>query len=102
MKLKSINYVQKIIDGKIRNQNQPYYLRHSPPDLQLKTNKLLIQSNHDGITMYEWNIDGKSEFEIANTLQGMSICATSYIAKGASIEDAIEFIASSLIGQLKN
>ena len=51
---------------KIRNQSQPYYSRPTPPDLQLETNKSLIQSSCDGNTIYKWNIDGKLEYEIAN------------------------------------
>ena len=55
---------------KIRNLNlnQSYYPRLTPLDLQRETNKSLIQSCYDENTIYECNMDGKLEYEIANTL----------------------------------
>ena len=86
----------------VRNPSQPYYSRPTPPDLQLKTNRSLIQPSYDGNTVYQWNIDGKSKYEIANTLKEMGICETSYIAKGVSVKDATKLLVSGFIGQLKN
>ena len=36
----------------------------------------------------------KSEYKIANALQEMGICVTSYITKGICIENAAKFLAS--------
>jgi len=40
-----------------------------------------MQPSYDGNTIYQQNIDGKSEYEIANTVQEIGIGATSYITK---------------------
>ena len=53
-------------------------------------------------TIYQWNIDGKLEYRIANILKEVGICATSSTAKGVSVEDAARLLASGFTGQFKN
>ena len=87
---------------KIRILSQPYYSRCTAPNLQLETNKSLIQSGNDGNTIYQWNMDGKLEYEIVNTLQHMGICARSCITNGVSVENATKLLAFGFTSQLKN
>ena len=65
-------------------------------------NRSLIQPSYDENTIYQWNIDGKSEYEIANTLQEMTICATSYIPKEVSAKDAAKLLTFGFTDHLKN
>jgi len=59
--LNKINYGNKSI---MRN----YYSRPSPPDLQYEERGTFSIDHFDGQSVYTWNIDGKSEHEILNTL----------------------------------
>jgi len=65
--------------NKIRHWNLSsscnYYPRPSPPDLQYKERGSFAFASFDGTSVYTWNIDGKSEHKILNTLQEMTMAA---------------------------
>ena len=46
----------------------PYYSKQTPPDLHLESAKTIITENFAGDSIYEWNIDGRSDHEIFVTL----------------------------------
>jgi len=58
-----------------------YYSRPSPPDLQYEERGTFSMNHFDGQSVYTWNLDGKSEHEILNTLQEMTMAITAYKAR---------------------
>ena len=63
-----------------RGNTRNYYPRPTPPDIQYEE-KAIFKSSYDGTSVYEWNIDGKSEYEILNTLQEIGMAVTAYKTK---------------------
>jgi len=58
--------------------------------------------NHfDGQSVYTWNIDGKAEHEILNTLQEITMAMTAYITRGLDSRTQAIPIINGLQGQLK-
>jgi len=58
--------------------------------------------NHfDGQSIYTWNIDGKSEHEIFNTLQEMILAMTAYKIRGLDSRTQAIAVINGLQGQLK-
>jgi hypothetical protein len=63
------------------NWRQPqklYYSRATHPDVALEEKLLIMQNNYNGNNIYEWNIDGCSEYNIMYKLQQMTMVATAY------------------------
>ena len=46
-----------------------YYSKPTPLDIQYEERKWYWENSYDGHGVHEWNIDGKSEYEIINTLK---------------------------------
>jgi len=69
---------------KIYKKEIPYYSKQTPPDLNLGSAKTIITENFVGDSIYEWNIDGRSDHEIFITLQRMLIAYTAYSTKRAT------------------
>ena len=80
----TLNVITKIFDdeqnlaiNKINYGNKStmrnYYSRPSPPDLQYEERGTFSMNHFDGQSVYTWNIDGKSEHQILNTLQEMTM-----------------------------
>ena len=71
--------------NKIRNWNRGetknYYPRPTPLNLQYEERGNFTSSHFDGSSVHQWNIDGKSEHEILNTLQEMIMACATYKAK---------------------
>nr|KYP59363.1 hypothetical protein KK1_014797 [Cajanus cajan] len=62
----------------------------------------LNNSSFNANNIYEWNIDGKSEYNIMHMLQHMTMVCAAYQTAHESFEEAIaNIIVSGFIGQLK-
>ncbi|QHN82230.1 uncharacterized protein DS421_20g693950 [Arachis hypogaea] len=77
------------------------YNRVSAPDLALEERELgFVSFNANNV--YEWNIDGKTEYNIMSMLQHMTMVGTAYQAAHETSEEAIaNVIVSGFSGQLK-
>ncbi|QHO07564.1 polyprotein [Arachis hypogaea] len=77
------------------------YNRVSAPDLVLKERELgFVSFNANNV--YEWNIDGKIEYNIMSMLQHMTMVGTTYQAAHETSEEAIaNVIVFGFSGQLK-
>ncbi|QHO12782.1 polyprotein [Arachis hypogaea] len=77
------------------------YNRISAPDLALEERELgFVSFNANNV--YEWNIDGKTEYNIMSMLQHMTMVGTAYQAAHETSEEAIaNVIVSGFSGQLK-
>ncbi|QHO56759.1 uncharacterized protein DS421_3g76470 [Arachis hypogaea] len=77
------------------------YNRVSAPDLALEERELGFV-NFNANNVYEWNIDGKMEYNIMILLQHMTMVGTAYQAAHETSEEAIaNVIVSGFSGQLK-
>ena len=75
----------------------------SPPDLAID-NRLsaLNQSRFNASSVYEWNIDGMSEYNILRLLQQMTMAANAYKTQSGTSDKAIaEILIAGFTGQLK-
>ncbi|QHN79036.1 uncharacterized protein DS421_19g666610 [Arachis hypogaea] len=77
------------------------YNRVSAPDLALEERELgFVSFNANNV--YEWNIDGKTKYNIMSMLQHMTMVGTAYQAAHKTFEEAIaNVIISGFSGQLK-
>lgn len=73
-KMNSKNFRQNWRTAETRN----YYPRPTPPDIQYEERAKFHTKSYDGTSIYEWNIVGKSEYEILNTLQEMGMAKIAY------------------------
>ena len=68
---KSINNLEAF---KTRN----YYPRPTFPDMQFEERNQYTQASYTSGTIYEWNIDGMTEYNILTKLQEMTMVSTAY------------------------
>jgi hypothetical protein len=85
------NYKGKYVTHTSITRN--WYSKPTPPDVQIKERELGIRAAYRAYALYEWNIDGLSEYEILNVLHEMMMVANVY--KGVNKSD--HQVASSLI-----
>jgi len=76
-----------------------YYTRPSPPDLQYEEQCTFSMNHFDEQSVYTWNLDGKSEHEILNTLQEMTM--TAYKTRGLDQRTQAIAVINRFQGQLK-
>ena len=76
-----------------------YYPRPTPPDLQFEEKR--HESCYDGGSIYEWNLDGKSELQILNILQEMGMAMNAYKIKKLDEKHATRLLIAGFTGQLK-
>ncbi|KAH6823414.1 hypothetical protein C2S53_000152, partial [Perilla frutescens var. hirtella] len=70
------------------------------PDLGIS--KHISQSRYNDSSIYEWNIDGLTEYNILNTLQQMTMAANAYkTQKGTHDKTIAELLIAGFSGQLK-
>ena len=78
-----------------------FYHHSTPLDLLLEEKSLSIKS-FSAKNIYEWNIDGQTEYQIMNTLQHMTMCTTAYsTTHNCSEETIVEILVAGFSGQLK-
>ncbi|KAH9681204.1 hypothetical protein KPL71_026881 [Citrus sinensis] len=75
----------------------------SPPDLAIDNRpSALNQSRFNASSVYEWNIDGMSEYNILGLLQQMTMAANAYKTQSGTSDKAIvEILIAGFTGQLK-
>ncbi|KAH9745028.1 hypothetical protein KPL70_003914 [Citrus sinensis] len=62
----------------------------SPPDLTIDNRpSALNQSRYNASSVYEWNIDGMSEYNILGSLQQMTMAANAYKTQSGTFDKAI-------------
>ncbi|KAH6800844.1 hypothetical protein C2S52_001308 [Perilla frutescens var. hirtella] len=70
------------------------------PDLGIS--KPISQSRYNASSIYEWNIDGLTEYNILNTLQQMTMAANAYKTQVGTHDKTIaELLIAGFSGQLK-
>jgi len=76
---------------------------HSPPDLALDNRPSAInQSRFNASSVFEWNIDGMSEYNVLGLLQQMTMAANAYKTQSGTSDKAIaEILIAGFTGQLK-
>jgi len=72
-------------------------------DIFISTEPTVIsQHKYNASSLYEWNIDGMSEYNILNTLQQMTMAATAYKTQTGTSDKAIaELLIAGFSNQLK-
>ncbi|KAH9724150.1 hypothetical protein KPL70_007381 [Citrus sinensis] len=75
----------------------------SPPDLAIDNRpSALNQSRFNASSVYEWNIDGMSEYNILGLLQQMTMATNAYKTQSGTSDKAIaEILIAGFTGQLK-
>ncbi|KAH9659891.1 hypothetical protein KPL70_024027 [Citrus sinensis] len=75
----------------------------TPPDLAIDNRpSTLNQSRYNASSVYEWNIDGMSEYNILGLLQQMTMAANAYKTQAGTSDRAIsEILIVGFTGQLK-
>ncbi|KAH9686899.1 hypothetical protein KPL70_014561 [Citrus sinensis] len=75
----------------------------TPPDLSIDNRpSALNQSRYNASSVYEWNIDGMSEYNILGLLQQMTMAANAYKTQAGTSDRAIsEILIAGFTGQLK-
>ena len=106
----SLNVISKLFEedsplaiNKIRQGNSSttrnFYPKPTPPDLQYEEIGTFVTNSFDGQSIYTWNIDGKSEHEILNTLQEMTMAMTAYKTRGLESRNQAIAIINSFQGK---
>ncbi|PKI55759.1 hypothetical protein CRG98_023850 [Punica granatum] len=57
---------------------KPYYTTISAPDLVLEEKLNIVQNRYSANAIYQWNIDGQSEYNILSVLQQMTMVSNAY------------------------
>ncbi|KAH9792266.1 hypothetical protein KPL71_004053 [Citrus sinensis] len=75
----------------------------SPPNLTIDNRpSALNQARYNASSVYEWNIDGMSEYNILGVLQQMTMAANAYKTQSGTSDKAIaEILIAGFTGQLK-
>ncbi|KAH9704492.1 hypothetical protein KPL70_011491 [Citrus sinensis] len=75
----------------------------SPPDLTIDNRpSALNQARYNASSVYEWNIDGMSEYNILGVLQQMTMAANAYKTQSGTSDKAIaEILIAGFTSQLK-
>ncbi|KAH9659331.1 hypothetical protein KPL70_023821 [Citrus sinensis] len=75
----------------------------TPPDLAIDNRpSALNQSRYNASSVYEWNIDGMSEYNILGLLQQMTMAAKAYKPQAGTFDRAIsKILIAGFTGQLK-
>ncbi|KAH9781470.1 hypothetical protein KPL71_008488 [Citrus sinensis] len=75
----------------------------TPPDLAIDNRpSALNQSRFNASSVYEWNIDGMSEYNILGLLQQMTMAGNAYKTQSGTSDKAIaEILIAGFTGQLK-
>ena len=77
-----------------------WYLKPTPPDLQFEERHTFTNSSYSPDLIYEWNIDGMSEYEIINLLHEMTLLTNVYKNHGKQDHQIAHLIVIGFTGQL--
>lgn len=76
------NMVSKLGGRAPRPKTRNYYPRPSFTDVQFEERSSFIENSYSGESIIEWNIDGVSEQQVLDTIQNMTMAATTFKLKG--------------------
>ncbi|KAL4652134.1 hypothetical protein ACB092_01G210900 [Castanea dentata] len=79
-----------------------WYPKPTPPDLQFEERHTFVNSSYSPDLIYEWNIDGMSEYEIINLLHVMTMLTNVYKNHGKRDHLIAHLIVTGFTGQLKS
>jgi hypothetical protein len=78
-----------------------FYSRPTPPDLQFEERELTVRNAYNAESLYEWNIDGMSQYEILNELHEMLMVSNVYKGNNKTDHQIASIIITGFTGQLK-
>jgi hypothetical protein len=78
-----------------------FYSRPTPPDLQFEERELTVRNSYNAESLYEWNIDGMSQYEILNELHEMLMVSNVYKSNNKTDHQIAHIIITGFTGQLK-
>ncbi|PKI54858.1 hypothetical protein CRG98_024741 [Punica granatum] len=85
-----------------KEPQKPYYTTISAPDLVLEEKSNIVQNRYSANAIYEWNIDGQSEYYILSVLQQMTMVSNAYKTQTRLSDPAIaHMLIAGFTGQLK-
>ena len=94
--------VMRIIHNQEAPRTRNYYLRPTFPDMQYEERNQYTQASYTSGTIYEWNRDGMTEYNILIKLQEMTMVSTTYKLNNRLPDHAIaQTIVARFTGQLK-
>lgn len=80
-----------------------YYPRASAPDLVLEESSQIQQRKYNVNSIFEWNIDGISDYNIITVLQQMTMVSNTYRTKHNSTNQVIaQLLVAGFTGSLKS
>ena len=86
------------VDGLYPKTN--WYPKPTPLDLQFEERHTFTNSSYSPDLIYEWNIDGMSEYEIINLLHEMTLLTNVYKNHGKRDHQIAHLIVIGFTGQL--
>ena len=75
-----------------------WYPKPTPPNLQFEERHTFVNSSYSPYLIYEWNIDGMSEYEIINLLHEMTLLANAYKNHGKLNHQIAHLIVTGFTG----
>ena len=78
-----------------------FYPRPTSPDLQSKERELTVRNAYNVESLYEWNIDGMSQYEILKELHEMLMVSNVYKSNNKTDHQIANIIITGFTGQLK-
>ena len=94
--------ISKSINNPKAFKTRNYYLRPTFPDMQFEKRNHYTQASYTSGTIYGWNMDGMTEYNILTKLQEMTMVSTTYKLNNRLPDHAVaQTIVAGFIGQLK-
>ncbi|GJR33160.1 hypothetical protein Tco_1109392 [Tanacetum coccineum] len=84
-----------------RPEARNYYNRPTLPDMQYEESPVRQRALYDGLSIYEWNLDGQTEYQILNILQEMTMASNAYKTHKNTESQIVEILISGFTGSLK-
>ncbi|GJS27075.1 hypothetical protein Tco_0487695 [Tanacetum coccineum] len=84
-----------------RPEARNYYNRPTPPDMQYEESPVRQRALFDGLSIYEWNLDGQTEHQIMNILQEMTMASNAYKTHKNTETQIVEILIAGFTGCLK-
>ncbi|KAK2976061.1 hypothetical protein RJ640_024789 [Escallonia rubra] len=80
-----------------------YYTRPTPVDMQLEEKNFSNPSSFNGSSIYEWNLDGMTDYQVITLLQHMLMAANSARNRNLGESEAViaRYLIAGFTGQLR-